>query len=126
MIACLIVTTLALLWLGLETEWMMIRLPMGSDILPVKCEYKTWEQLKPRNPNKQYPFWVRCPDYMSPLCGWDYIKNTMHIIPEYRFEIIAFGVKSRINLKKGDDARLIKAIADCTLKATKAQKLAYA
>ena len=124
MIELIITIGLALIWLGYETNWMTIRLPYGADIPP--AIYTTWDMLKPYRPDKQYPFWVRCPDAMSPLCGWDYINNARHIVPQYKIEIAAFGVRNKITLKDGGNAKLLKDISTAALKATKAQKLAYA
>ena len=126
MIISLTVIVLAFLWLGYETNWMRLRLLYEEIIPEVEYEYKTWKELKPWQVTKQYPFWVRYPDLMAPLCGWDYINNTMHIIPQYKIEIVAFGVRNKITLNNGGDAKLLKDIATTTLKATRAQKLAYA
>ena len=89
MIATIIITGLAFAWLGYETDWMLVRLPMGIDTLPIEQKYKTWEELKPGKILKAHPFWLRFPDLMEPMGGWDWVKNTMHIIPEVKIELIA-------------------------------------
>ena len=127
MISLIIVLILLFAWLGYTTNWLRIRLLVGIYDSVIECEFKTWDELKPWNPSfKRYPMWVACPDNMAPLCGWDWLKNTLHIIPHYRIEIIAFGVTNRINLVAGENTKLLKDISRSTLGATRAQKLAYA
>ena len=96
------------IWLLHEADFLRIRLPIGLEPTPIKYQYKTWEELKPYYPNKQYPFWVRFPEYMSPLCGWQYVIETMHIIPETRVELcFGNGYKQTFTLKKPELMRQI-------------------
>jgi len=62
---------------------------------------------------------------MAPLCGWEYLKNTPHIVPECRFEFNAYGVTSKITITDTSNTKLIKDIATVAFKASKAQKSAY-
>jgi len=96
MIATIIIVSLALAWLLAETDFMRVRLAVG---IIDTCQRKSWEELKPWNPNKQFPFWVRFPNSMSPLCGWDYVLNTMHIIPEHKLELITATARYTIGRK---------------------------
>ena len=101
MIELLITIGLAFIWLGYETDWMRIRLPVGEDSKAIVYETKTWQELKPYNPSfKLYPMWVTLPENMSPLCGWDWLNNTLHIIPIYKIELnFGGGYKQTINVK---------------------------
>jgi hypothetical protein len=83
MIATIVIVSLALVWLGYETRWMRVRLLTGAAYTPPQYEYKTWDELELwRLPERYQPFWLKHPDNMLPLCGWDYLKNTMHVIPD--------------------------------------------
>lgn len=101
MIDLIITMLLAFTWLLYETDWMRVRLPVGILPEPIKYQTKTWEELKPWNPTlKHYPMWVVYPSNISPLCGWDWLKNTAHIIPQYHIELnFGTGYKQTINLK---------------------------
>lgn len=122
-----LILILAFMWLGYETDWMTVRLPRGLAKLPaqtIEYEYRTWQQLDPRNGHKltkQYPFWLRFPEHMAPLCGWDYLENTPHIIPQYKIEIKAHGVTNKVTLKEAD-SKLLKDLATSILKPTKEQR----
>ncbi len=92
---------MALTWLLYETDWMRVRLPMGIEVPSNGHKFKSWDELKPWNPKfSQYPMWLTCPDNMSPLCGLDWLENTMHIIPECRMELNHSGVKYNMTIKE--------------------------
>ena len=96
----IIIIILAFIWLLLESDFMRVRLPVGDDYIPPIYERKSWDELKPFNPTyKKHPFWLVCPNNMSPLCGWDWLKNTMHIIPEYKVELALAGVHYNMSIK---------------------------
>ena len=96
MIGLIIWLLLLFTWLGYETNWFRIRLPIGACTPVNKCRYKTWEQLKPWSIKKTDATWLRFPEIMAPLTGWDWLKNTMHIIPEYKIELIGATYKTTI------------------------------
>ena len=101
MIALLAIIMMALAWLGYETDWLRVRLPMGIEVPANGHKYKTWDELKPWNPNfKSYPMWLTHPDNMIPLCGRDWLENTMHIIPECRIELNHSGVRYNMTIKE--------------------------
>ena len=85
MIIASIIIGLAFIWLGYETNWVRVRLLVGIE---TSTKYKTWAELKPWSTKKSDPMWLRFPKIMEPLSGWDWLENTMHIIPEYTIELI--------------------------------------
>jgi len=109
MITTAIIVSLAFSWLAYETDWLRVRLAVG---IIDTCQRKSWLELKPWHPNRQFPFWVRFPSVMSPLCGWDYILNTMHIIPEHKIELITdtakYTIRSQSAKALGDAFRVYR------------------
>ena len=103
MIATIIIILIALYWLGIESNWLTIRLLFGIDT--DKHERKTWDELKPCKVYKNHPFWLRHPSNMSPLCGWDWLEKTMHVVPEYKIELSQPGYKSTMTIR---DCEIIK------------------
>ena len=87
MISTIIIMIAALAWLMYETDYMRVRLLVGESTQPIV--YKTWEELKPCDVRKTDAGWLRFPKSIAPLTGWDWLLNTMHIIPEYKVELIA-------------------------------------
>lgn len=98
MIVAITVIALAFTWLIYETDYLRIRLPVGVDIQPIEYARKSWLELKPWNTKKNDPMWLTSPDYMEPLCGRDWLENTMHIIPEYKIELDFGGIKYKMNI----------------------------
>ena len=123
MIALIGMLILAFAWLGYETDWMRVRLPIGIGAPLNGHKFKSWEELKPwGNVNfKSYPMWLTHPDNMVPLCGLGWLENTMHIIPEYKVEVKAYGVMNKVTLKE-PDSRLLKELATSILKPTRDQR----
>lgn len=94
-------------WLLYETDWMRVRLPVGIISELPQCRYISWndlENLAQAIPDKQKPFWLKHPiniktiwglnnqplgASMEPLCSWEWLKNRLHIIPEYKIELIS-------------------------------------
>ncbi|KKN64734.1 hypothetical protein LCGC14_0488660 [marine sediment metagenome] len=115
MIATIIIIGLAFIWLGYETNWMRVRLPIGASTPIIKQQYTSWndlENLAQTIPDKQKPFWLKHPLFiktirginnqmlgasMEPLCGWDWLRNRMHIIPQYQIVLVAEHSKITIN-----------------------------
>lgn len=85
----------ALYWLGLESNWLTIRLLADKE----PDNRKTWDELKPYKVYKNHPFWLRHPDNMTPLCGWDWLNKRTHIIPVYKIELIQPGYKSTMTIR---------------------------
>ena len=79
MIATIAILTLALYWLLRETDYMRIRLLIGAWYVPVEYRRATWDKLKPY---KNLPNFMRMHGY-DPLCGWDWLKNHEHVLPDY-------------------------------------------
>jgi len=104
MIATILIVSLAFYWLLLETDWLRIRLLYGA--IAQIIEYrKSWEELKPHDIKKNHPFWMRFPEHMEPLCGWHWLEETMHIIPDYKIELIGTGYKTTIRSQSTEALR---------------------
>lgn len=88
MILSLITIWIAFCWLLRETDYLRIRLPYGK--IPDKVKRESWEVIRNglRIPEKQQPFWFKHPENMQPLCGLDWLENTMHVIPEVEIQLI--------------------------------------
>jgi len=96
MLATILIVTIALYWLARESDYLRIRLLAGIEA--IQYERKSWDEIKPTcKLTKQYPFWLRFPEHMSPLCGLDWLENTMHVIPEYKLELVGVGYKTTIH-----------------------------
>jgi len=89
----LILIVIAFIWLGYETDWMRVRLLVGVQSSEHR---KSWLDLKPYTTKKTDPFWLRWPEIMEPMCGLKWLEETMHIIPEYKIELISPGCKQTI------------------------------
>lgn len=113
-----------LTWLCYETDFLTVRLLSGK--IANSEVRKSWADLQNNLlsvPDRYKPFWYKHPEAMQPLCGLDWLENTMHIVPEYKFEINAWGVRSKIALKAIENNEvLIKEIAQATLKPTPSER----
>jgi len=124
MIACLIVVSLAFVWMLYEADWMRIRLPVGA--IENKQFVKVTRDMlinpclsKPSNNG-----------YLSPgvvdiLPGWEWLESREHPVPEYRFEIIAWGCKHKIHLMPSaflKQPNIVRTISRIALKPTKEQR----
>lgn len=122
MYATIVIVTIAYIWLLYETDWLQVRLLVGIEVPANGHKYDTWSNLKPYNPNfRQYPMWLTHPDNMIPLCGLDWLEHTMHIIPEYRIEVKAYGVTNKVTLKE-PDSKLLKKLATSMFKPASVQR----
>lgn len=124
MIACIVLVSLALTWLAKETDWMRVRLLVGIECIPLEYERKSWEDLSHTQPERYQPNFMRMnngTEHFSPLCGWDWLKNTMHVIPEYKIYLAIGGCRYNMNIKKDS---VLKAVMRAN-HLTKKQKLAY-
>ncbi len=126
MIPSILAILAGLSWLLDETNLMRIRLYTGA--IPDHTIRKSWKELIPNLrsiPNRLQPFWYKFPENMQPLCGLDWLENTMHVIPEYKFEFNAYGLHSTITLNAiENNDKLIKDIAEATLRPNKQERLA--
>ena len=107
-------------WMLKESDWLRINL----NYVPEVVIRKSWLELRPLAmsiPEKQKPFWLKNPDMMQPLCGIDWLENTMHVVPEYKFQIKAYNVVHNITLKQAD-SKILKDIAIATLKPNKSER----
>ena len=94
MIPIIIVVSLAFLWLGYETDWLRVRLTGYEES---NYPTKTWTELRPSKILRTDVMWLRYPDSVAPLCGWDWLNKTLHIMPDYSIELIGIGYKTTIH-----------------------------
>ena len=100
MILALYVIALSFAWLLRETDYLRIRLPIGSNPLPEQeLEHKTWDELKPHNITATSPNFLKMPGAYEPLCGREWLENTMHVIPVCKLEVNHLGVKHAMTIK---------------------------
>ena len=110
----------AFIWLLIESDYLRINL----NYIPEAVIRKSWLELKPLAmsiPDKQKPFWLKYPESMQPLCGQDWLENTMHVVPQYKIQIKAWNVTHNITLKQAD-SRILKELAIATLKPNKLER----
>ena len=105
MIAILIIIGLTFAWLGYETDWMRVRLPIGQvqiiETIPDIVErYVPWDNWN----HCHWPSWF---NFTDPICGWEWIKSREHIIPECRLEMTYGGVHHTMTIK---DTKIIKLV----------------
>ena len=112
-------------WLLYETDCLTVRLIAGAIPDPEVLTFKNWPEIQDsirRLPVKSQPFWYKFPENMSPMCGLEWLENTRHIIPVYKFVIKAWGVTSTTTLKVCD-ATILKQLCQAMLKPDKQQRL---
>ena len=115
---------LALAWLGHETDWMSVRLLIGADTPIVEYQYKTYKELNLYQLTaSQQPMWLSNPYYMEPLCGKDWLENTMHVIPECKIELTHSGVRYNMTIKDPNIMR--KVVAGLKAKPARQPKITY-
>ena len=124
MTAAIVIISLALYWLGYESRWLTIRLLVGCDAVIIEYARKPWEELEPRGKIslKNYPFWLCFPEHMHPLCGREWLENTMHVVPEYNIYMAIGGCRYNMTVKQEG---ILKQVMKAN-KLTKKQKAAYA
>jgi len=135
-----------------ETNWMRIRLLVGAATPPVYPSSPYWlgrwiagfeipTQL-PDYYHDRTPDWLKTKvEYYTgqpveaersmptlglavkdPICGWDWIKDHLNDPYETGFELIAYGVHHKMNIR---DPKVIQAVVKA-IKPTKSLKVAYA
>jgi hypothetical protein len=124
MIASLIIISLAFVWLLYESDWMRVRLPVGASNKLTMIEVTRDMLINPclSKPSNN--------GYLSPgvediLPGWEWLESRKHPVPEYRFEIIAWGCKHTIHLTPNvilREPNIVKNISRIALKPTKEQR----
>ena len=124
MITSFLIIAIALTWLGWETNWLTVRLPIGS--IPELPELKriTWGQIVGSlcgRRDKDKPNFVRLPRYYEPLCGWEWLRTTLHVVPETHVEMELGNVRYNMTIR---DPGIIKGIMRAN-HLTRKEKLAY-
>ena len=120
MLATIVLVSLAFYWLAVETDYFRVNLAL----IPEVVERKSWSELEPaaqRIPDKLKPFWLKHPENMQPLCGLDWLTTTQHVIPTYKFEIKAWNVTHKVNLKSAD-CRVLRELAVTMLKPNREER----
>ena len=143
MITTIIIMSLAFSWLGYETDWMRIRLPIGDRLIPKYARYEVYQGLKKRtvfwgdlaiyegyncqnderNGEPTYYIFLS-PGVKSVLCGWDWLNEHCADMVDYqpKVEMNMGGVRYNMTIKQPS---IIKDIMKAN-KLTRKQKLAYA
>jgi len=100
MIPALITIVLAFLWLGYESDWLRVRLPVGPEPQPAPdLERIDFETCKSRYGTKQLQF---SPGIDEPLCGWEWLQNNTHPVPRVAVSFSSGGVRYHWNIKDCD------------------------
>ena len=127
MVYSIILVAIAFYWLLKETDYLRVKLPIGA--IPVieiaEPIYKTWQELAPNSYQVKHwhPFFIRHPEFMNPLCGLDWLENTMHIVPEYKIVLEHSGVKHTMTIQ---DPSIIKNVVSAMKSKSKAHKVTKA
>lgn len=104
MIGCIIVIVLAFTWLGYESDWMRIRLPVGAISKPRIVEAKL-----PHHRIAELCQTYSLHRYIEPIGGWRWAWEHQHIVPEYHIELRLNGVTHKFNAdRKGIVKEIIK------------------
>jgi len=97
---------------------------VGEPIAQIEYKRKSWDDLKDSQPMRYQPNFMRMnngTEHFAPICGWDWLLNTMHVIPEYKIELNTGGVRYNMTIKKDSVLKDVMRVN----KLTKKQKLAY-
>lgn len=94
MIPSIIVILSAFYWLLRETDYLRVRLLVGSDIPPIIIERISWDVCQSRYSRLKLSCGVE-----EPLCGWDWLMNNTHPIPQAIFDLNTGGVRYHFNIK---------------------------
>ena len=89
-----LVIALAFIWLGYETDWMRVRLPIGILEKPIELERLSWDTCIAR-----YGFHKQALGIFEPICGWDWLKNNTHPVPQVRVSFTSGGVRYKWHIK---------------------------
>lgn len=123
----LLLLLLAFYWLGHETKWLTVRLLVGKYIdyhkaVSVATLYDNWihdtfqkriswqvvQNIYCHGSPRTLPFWYKYSvphsfseftATMQPLCGWEWLENTMHVVPETTLAVTYKGVTHTMTIK---------------------------
>ena len=108
MIPALSIIILALAWLAHETRCLRVRLLAGPAAVCVldpetraawdTFDWSEWGSRQSGFNNGHYGWLWSLKDWKVPLCGWEWIKQRNHIVPEYRVEFAMNGVRYKMQL----------------------------
>ena len=103
MIPALAIIILALAWLAHETDWLRVRLLAGPAAVWVldaetraawdTFDWSDWGTRQSGFNNGHYGWLWSLKEWKVPICGWEWIKQRNHIIPEYRIEFNVYGCR---------------------------------
>lgn len=90
----------AFYWLLRETDYMRVRLPVGCPSISVPPEMRlAWNIITRQTKSKNLNNFVTDPEHYSPLCGFNWLNNREHVVPEYKIELQHGGVKHTMTIK---------------------------
>ena len=122
MLVTLLVIGIAFYWMLRETDYLRVHLLVGPEAIIHPLEWTTWEDIRAGlgKARANDVMFLRFPDIMAPLCGWDYLTNTKHVIPECRLEVDYGGVRYKMIIKDYSILKdLVSAMKATPEKATK-------
>ncbi len=144
MIATIIIVSLAMTWLGYESDWMRVRLLVGEPVKPKYARYKAYNMLrkgKPRwndspiyegnnylegySPNGEPEYIVVLnPGITDVLCGWEWLDKHCASMVDYQPKIYLDldGVRYNMTIKKSSALNEVMKANHLTRK----QQIAYA
>ena len=103
MIATLTIIILGLAWLAWETDGLRVRLPAGPALAAAmgrdfevngtfEIEYARWDTFD-WSPMTYKDCLSMDSRWKTPLCGWDWITERDHVVPEYQIEFNIYGCR---------------------------------
>ena len=129
MIPALLVIALGFIWLGIETDWLTVRLPVGAipKVKPIDFDVtELAERIGWVHKSKDYHYKGFAIDWMMPICGWQWLAEHEHDLDNWQptIEVKAFGINHRLTIKNPADKRM-KQVYRSIFKAPKALRLEY-
>ena len=127
MFSCITVTSLALLWLFYESDWLRLRMLVGPVLTSCPWLAQSGLNLTRQDFGYEVESWKSIKTYMgpgitTPLCGWDWIEGTLHPKGDCEVTITAWGVTSTATFNNVEDAKLMKDYFTAALKPNKIQR----
>ena len=108
MIVLIITIITAFYWLLRETDYMRVRLLVGIELPVIEYEEPEridWDDCISRYGTDQLQFAT------DPICGWDWLKNNTHPIPQLKVSFTSGGVRYNWDIK---DLKILKAAITAT------------
>jgi len=100
MVTTLLVIASAFYWLLCETDYLRVRLLVGDLPAIPEVERISWGVCQSRYPSLKLSCGVE-----QPLCGWDWLKNNTHPIPQVDVSFSSGGVRYHWHI---EDCNILK------------------